>query len=158
MSSASSASSSVAPTHVVTCFLLQRSPGGDLVLLVRRSERVRTYRGAWAGVSGYLEQGVTPLEQAYTEIREETGLDRDGVRLLNEGMPLPVEDREQGLSWVVHPFLFVLDDPTAIRTDWEATDHTWVRPADLASYSAVPMLAEAFAHVYPAPEAANAAP
>jgi len=126
------------------------------MLLVRRSERVRTYRGAWAGVSGYLEPGVTPLEQAYTEIREETGLDRDAVRLLNEGMALPVEDRAQGLSWVVHPFLFALDDPAAIRTDWEAADHAWVRPANLASYPTVPMLAEAFAHVYPPPLATDA--
>jgi 8-oxo-dGTP diphosphatase len=128
------------------------------VLLVKRSERVRTYRGAWAGVSGYLEPGVTPLEQAYTEIREETGLGRDAVRLLNEGKPLPVEDRAQGLSWVVHPFLFALDDPAALRTDWEATDHTWVRPDDLASYATVPMLTEAFAHVYPPPGSADAAP
>jgi ADP-ribose pyrophosphatase YjhB (NUDIX family) len=138
------------PTHVVTAFLLRRDRGRDEVLLVRRSQRVRTYRGAWAGVSGYLEPGVTPLDQAYTELAEETSLPRDAVELLRVGGPLAVRDEAQGLSWVVHPFLFTLAQPDRIRTDWEATEHRWVAPAEVAGLSAVPMLAEALARVYPA--------
>src|SRR5262249_45271451 len=98
-----------APTAVVTSFLLRRSSQGDEILLQRRSGRVRTYQGAWAGVSGYLEPGVTPLEQAYTEIGEETGLARDQVALLVTGAPMPVQDTAHSLSWVVHPFLFPED-------------------------------------------------
>ncbi len=137
------------PTHVVTAFLLRRDRGKDEILLVRRSQRVRTYRGAWAGVSGYLEPGVTPLEQAYTELREEVALPADAVRLLREGEPLAVHDAAQALSWVVHPFLFALAEPERIRTDWEATEHRWAPPAELAQAPTVPMLAEALARVYP---------
>jgi 8-oxo-dGTP pyrophosphatase MutT (NUDIX family) len=137
------------PTHVVTCFLLRREAEGDAVLLVQRSERVRTYRGAWAGVSGYLELGVTPLDQAYTELREETGLGRDDVILLRTGEPLAFHDAQIGQSWVVHPFLFAVTSPDRIRTDWEATDHRWARPAEIATYLTVPMLVEALARVYP---------
>jgi 8-oxo-dGTP diphosphatase len=140
------------PTHVVTNFLLRRDAGRDEILLVRRSPRVRTYRGAWAGISGYVEPGVTPQEQAYTELREETGLERGDVTLLRAGEPISVDDAQSGLSWVVHPFLFALDDPAKIRTDWEATEHRWVSPADIVSYETVPKLAEALAAVYPPQE------
>lgn len=137
------------PTHVVTAFLLRRDRGRDEILLVQRSQRVRTYRGAWGGVSGYVEPGVTPLEQAYTELSEEASLPREAVRLLREGQPLPVRDEVNGLSWVVHPFLFALAEPERLRTDWEAVAHRWVTPDALAALSTVPMLAEALARVYP---------
>ena len=84
------------PPHVVTAFLLRTDRGRDEILLVRRSERVRTYRGAWAAISGYLEPGVTPLDQAYTELSEEASLPRDAVELLRVGAPLPVRDEAQG--------------------------------------------------------------
>jgi 8-oxo-dGTP diphosphatase len=139
-----------APTHVVTAFLLRQDRGHDEILLVRRSQRVRTYKGAWAGVSGYLEPGVTPLDQVYTEISEEASLPRDAVQLLRTGEPLDVRDEALGQSWVVHPFLFALADPDRIRTDWEATEHRWVTPQEVSAQPTVPMLAEALARVYPA--------
>jgi len=137
------------PTHVVTCFLLRHTAGGDEILLVRRSQRVRTYRGAWAGVSGYLEPGVTPLDQAYTEISEEVALDRAAVHLLRVGEPVSFHDDELAQSWVVHPFLFALAPDTEPRTDWEATEHRWVHPREIGQFQTVPRLAEALARVYP---------
>ena len=143
-------STSTSPTSVVTSFLLRDGPEGEEILLVRRSQRVRTYQGAWAGVSGYLEAGVTPLEQAKTELREELGLDSNAVRLLRVGSPLPVVDESQHLSWLVYPFLFALEDKRALRLDWEAVEMRWVRPGDLGTFTTVPRLAEALAEVYPA--------
>lgn len=136
-------------THVVTCFLLRQSHNGAEVLLVRRSQQVRTYKGAWAGVSGYLEPGVTPVEQAYTEMNEETRLQRSDVLLVREGEPLTFHDTKLGLTWVIHPFLFRLAENATIRTDWEATEYEWVSPALISQRETVPMLAEALAHVYP---------
>ncbi len=136
--------------HVVTCFLLRRGEGGDEVLLLRRSERVGTYRGRWAGVSGYLE-AESPLEQAYREMEEEVGLARDGVRLLAEGEPLTVLDESIDTRWTVHPFLFELDRPERVRLDWEHTESRWVRPQQVAALEGVPGLAEALARVYPGP-------
>ena len=137
------------PTPVVTSFLLRQDQGSEEILLVRRSQRVRTYQGAWAGVSGYLEAGVTPLEQAYTELREETGLDSDSVTLVRAGAPLLVEDSAHDLRWLVHPFLFTLQSGKDLRLDWEALEMRWVRPDALGGYHTVPMLAEALAQVYP---------
>lgn len=140
------------PTHVVTCFLLRRTPGGDEILLVRRSQRVRTYRGSWAGVSGYVEPGVTPLDQAYTEVSEEAGLDRAAVHLMRAGEPVSVHDAGLAQNWVVHPFLFALAPGAKPRTDWEATEHRWVYPSEIERFRTVPGLAEALARVYPAPD------
>lgn len=148
-------SSAQEPTHVVTNFLLRTDTGRDEILLVRRSPRVRTYRGAWAGVSGYVEPGISTLDQAYTELREETGLERGDVKLLRAGEPIAFDDATVGQSWVVYPFLFAIDDPARIHTDWEATEHRWVAPADISMYETVPKLVEALAAVYPSQDSAH---
>jgi 8-oxo-dGTP diphosphatase len=91
------------PTHVVTCFL-QRTDGGEpRILLVRRSQRVGSYHGHWAGISGFVEPGITPEEQAYTEIREETSLQREQVRMLKRGAIVEHVDKELGRHFYVLP-------------------------------------------------------
>lgn len=132
--------------HVVTCFL---ESDGD-ILLLRRSQQVGTYRGRWAGVSGYVE--TTPGEQALTEIAEETGLSSEQVQLLRKGEPLAVEDDDLGIRWIVHPYLFHVRDRSQIRTDWEHLETRWVSPANIGDLPTVPRLAEALARVYPADE------
>lgn len=138
------------PAHVVSCFLLRRDQAGDRVLLARRSERVRTYRGAWGAISGYVESGVSPLDQAYQEIREETGLSGSDVSLLREGEPLAFRDETIAQDWVVHPFLFLALRPDEAQRDWEAREFAWVAPDAVSGLPTVPMLAEALARVYPA--------
>ena len=144
-----SASGAGQPTHVVTCFLLRRDRGRDETLLARRSERVRTYRGAWGAISGYLEADVTPLEQAYQEIREETGLQREDVSLLRAGAELAFRDEAIAQSWVVHPFLLLALRPDAIQHDWEAQEFAWTPVERVRELPTVPQLAEALARVYP---------
>jgi len=142
----------VRETPVVTCFLLRTGPHGhDEVLILRRSGRVRTYRGRWAGVSGYLEG--TPLateEQARREVQEETGLSSADIELARAGDPFIFEDPELDTRWTVHPFLFRVRPGAAIAIDWEHTEARWVRPGALGRYRTVPRLREALARVYPA--------
>jgi 8-oxo-dGTP diphosphatase len=134
---------------VVTCFLLRRS-GDDEILLLRRSQQVGTYRGRWAGVSGYIEE-TDPLTQAYMEIEQETGLTREDVQLLRTGEPLEVVDAEADRRWTVHPFLFEVREPARIRADWEHSETRWIRPKDISHYETVPQLAETLMRVYPLP-------
>ncbi len=137
-------------TGVVTCFILRQSADGqDEVLLVRRSDRVRTYRGHWAAISGYLEAGATPLDQAREELREEVGLEADDAPLVRAGEPLTFTDNTIGVTWTVHPFLFRLREGREIHTDWEANASRWMPPTELVSLPTVPMLREALARVYP---------
>lgn len=149
MPEAGSGGAAPSPTHVVTCFLLRRDRGSDEVLLARRSERVRTYRGAWAAISGYVEAGISPIEQAYQELAEETGFQRADVTLLREGEPLAFRDESIAQDWVVHPFLFLALRPDAAQRDWEAREFAWTPPDAVRTLPTVPQLAEALARVYP---------
>ena len=128
--------------HVVTCFLEQRR----LILLLRRSNRVSTYQRAWAGVSGYIE--TDPLDQAYSEIREETGLFKNNIKLVKQGKPLEIIDDSLHRKWIVHPFLFHVLDPQKIMLDWEHTEFAWVKPQELKKYNTVPGLAKALKTVF----------
>lgn len=127
--------------HVVTVFL--RNSGRILVL--RRSGKVGTYRGKWAGISGYVER--EPLQQAYIEIEEEAGIDRRDIRLVATGEPLEVEDPALETLWIVHPFLFDIASPERVRTDWEHVEAKWVPPEEVRHLDTVPGLAEALERV-----------
>jgi NADH pyrophosphatase NudC (nudix superfamily) len=80
--------------HVVTCFLEHDGK----VMFLRRSERVGTYRGKGASVSGYIEEGISPSEQSWTEIKEEAGLDCSDVELVQEvdRPSVPIQGAETG--------------------------------------------------------------
>jgi 8-oxo-dGTP pyrophosphatase MutT (NUDIX family) len=127
--------------NVVTAFLEHNGK----ILLVRRSQSVGTYRGRWSGISGYLEH--EPLEQALTEIREETGLSASDIELVRQGGPLEILDAEWNRRWRVHPFLFHVKRPDAIRLDWENLELRWIVPSEIDNYETVPSLKETLARV-----------
>ncbi len=129
--------------HVVTCFLEH----GAKIALLRRSGRVGTYQGRWAGVSGYIEEGNTPYQQALEEIEEEAGLSEGDVELVKEGEPLEVVDEELGRKWVVHPFRFRVKTAEKISIDWEHTELRWIDPNDIGQYETVPNLLETWQRV-----------
>ncbi len=134
---------SLRQTHVVSCFLLRTDMDQPRILIVRRSQRVGSYNARWAGISGFLETGVTPDEQAYTEIREETGLQREQVRMLKRGAVVEHEDASIGRHWYIHPFLFEVRTPDAIALDWD-TEMRWIAPSEIQDYETVPKLEEAY--------------
>ncbi len=136
--------SSIQKTPVVTCFLTRGDSGETRILLVRRSQRVGSYNARWAGVSGFVEAGVPPDEQAFTEIREETSLQREQVRMLRRGAVIEHVDASLGRHWLIHPYLFETLAPDAIQTDWEASEMRWIAPTELPDYETVPKLAEAY--------------
>ncbi len=128
--------------NVVTCFLESQGE----ILILQRSDKVGSYQGRWAGVSGYVES--TPDEQALTEIGEEVGLGGEDIKLLKKGKPLSMEDEKLGVRWIVHPYLFHISDRDKVRIDWEHKETKWIKPGALASYQTVPMLKETLARVY----------
>jgi 8-oxo-dGTP pyrophosphatase MutT (NUDIX family) len=129
---------------VVTCFLEYEGK----ILLLHRSDKVGTYKGYWAGVSGYCEKD-DPLDQAYIEISEEVSLDSDEVRLIKKGEALPVRDSRGDRIWKVYPFLFSVLSPDCIVLDWEHTECTWITPEEMADYLTVPWLSKTLAMVWP---------
>ncbi|HEY0755026.1 MAG TPA: NUDIX domain-containing protein [Ktedonobacteraceae bacterium] len=130
------------PTPVVSCLLLRMDGPEPRLCLVRRSQHVGSYQARWAGISGFIEEGVLPEEQAYTELREETGLQAAQVHLLRRGTVVEHIDRELGRRWLIHPFLVEALEPEAIQLDWEAEELRWIVPGELASLETVPKLQE----------------
>jgi 8-oxo-dGTP diphosphatase len=127
---------------VVTAFL----QADRRVLLLRRSSKVGTYQGKWAGVSGYLEGNEEPLQRAKIEMQEEVGLDSESVSLVRAGEVVRGFDEQTDTVWIVHPFLFNVKEHT-IRLDWEHVECRWVDPSELVSYETVPKLKETFERV-----------
>ncbi len=123
--------------RVVTCFLEHRGR----ILVLRRSEKVGTYRGKWGGVAGYIKANETPDQAARREIEEEVGLTE--VKLIKRGTPHRFVDPEIGIVWIVHPYRFRVDAPR-IRTDWEHVEHKWIHPQEIENYETVPKLKESW--------------
>lgn len=121
--------------HVVTAFL--RSAGG--ILLLKRSQEVKSFPGHWAGVSGFLEEDEDPLLRARLEIHEETGI--SVAELVSSGDVVYARG-DRGPVWAVHPFLFEVDRRD-VSLDWEHIEFRWIAPEELDKYETVPKLAEA---------------
>jgi len=123
--------------NVVTSFLEHDGK----ILILRRSDKVRTMKHKWAGISGYIEEDETALESALKEIQEEVGLKKEDVKLVKVAEPLEVPDTERDTLWIVHPHLFKTSN-TNIRLDWEHDQYKWIDPEDIANYDTVLMLKE----------------
>jgi len=136
-----------AATPVITAFLWD----GRRVLLALRSERVSTFPGHWAGISGYLE-GEDPAAWALVEIWEELGLSRDQVTLRRIGESFEASGATADQVFMVHPFLFSVEEGVEVRGDWEAKRLEWVPIDELHDRTrspAVPRLYDAFDRVWP---------
>jgi len=126
--------------QVVTCLLEHDGK----ILLLKRSQRVGTYRGLWGGVAGYVEELEDPYDTAIKEIREEAGIRIDDLELVRKGDPLEISDTHEGkrYDWIVYPFLFHIQSKDLVHIDWEHEEYRWVHPSEVRRLETVPGLDE----------------
>jgi 8-oxo-dGTP pyrophosphatase MutT (NUDIX family) len=126
---------------VVTCLLVNNE--GKLLIL-RRSDKVKTYKGLWGGVAGYIEENETPYETAIKEIKEEAGLEKKDVDLVKKSDPIHLTDNYNGerYNWEIFPFLFRTEKKKKIDIDWEHLEYRWIAPPDIVKYDTVPYFRE----------------
>ncbi len=123
-------------TNIVTCFLKHN----DKFLLLKRSNKVKTMKGLWAGISGIIEKGEAPLTRAKIEIYEEIGVKDDAMTLLKSGKEMTISSPQYpDHQWVVFPFLFELKEPK-ISLNWENVSYKWIIPQEIHNYKTVPSL------------------
>ncbi|MFH1774048.1 MAG: NUDIX domain-containing protein [Methanobacteriota archaeon] len=123
---------------VVTVFLRHNKK----ILILKRSQKVGSYPGRWAGISGFIGENETPLDAARREVREETGARK--IIVQKEGKYFSVVD--EGKTWIVHPFLFDVQS-SSLNLDWEHETFKWIAPREITKYKTVPALAEALEKV-----------
>ena len=108
-----------APTEIVLAVVRYASQ----LCLVRRSAAVGTAQGQWSMITGYLELGIDPLGQVWTELLEELGFDVPLAALQALG---PSTFPAPGVLAERHFYFEVTVDPSARREpqlDGSALEH-----------------------------------
>ena len=123
-------------TKIVTSFIQDEQK----LLILRRSNKVKTMKGLWAGISGIIEKNEPPLTRAKIEIYEETGISEDKIRLIKNAAKLRVNSPQyENHEWEIFPFLFEAKNPD-IKLNWENSEYTWITIDELKNYNTVPSL------------------
>ena len=114
------------------------------LLILKRSEMVKTYKGQWGVVAGYVEENEKPYQTAIKEIKEEVGLEKNDVNLVKQYGPVEFTDVYEGKSydWQIYVFVFIIKKNSKINIDWEHIEKRWILPSEIGEYNTVPFLKE----------------
>ena len=123
-------------TKIVTSFIRDN----DKLLILKRSDKVKSMKGLWAGVSGIIENNEEPLKRAKIEIWEEVGITEDKITLIRSAEEMKIDSPQyQNHEWEIFPFLFEAKNPT-IKLNWENSEFKWINVEELENYETVPSL------------------
>ncbi len=123
-------------TKIVTSFIRDN----EKLLILKRSDKVKSMKGLWAGISGIIEQNEDPLKRAKIEIFEEVGITEDVITLVRSAEKMKVDSPQyENHEWEIFPFLFEVKNPT-IKLNWENSEFKWINVEELENYETVPSL------------------
>ena len=124
-------------TSIVTSFITN----DQKILLLKRSNKVKSMKCLWAGISGIIEESdETPLSRAKIEIFEEVGIKDGELKLLKSIQQLRiVSPQYKNHEWNIFPFLFSTKN-MEIKLNWENSEFRWIKPTELVNYKTVPDL------------------
>ena len=123
-------------THLVVACILTHA---GRVCLLRRSRRVASDPGKWHCVTGFVAAETPPVQQAFTEIYEETGLGPKDLHLARRAVPLRLVGG--GCAWIVLPYLFEARH-SMLSLNWEHDAYRWAAPGELPGIDTVAWLAD----------------
>ena len=123
-------------TDIVTSFLLNQGK----ILILKRSETVKTMKNMWSGISGIIENDEEPLTRAKIEIFEEVGIKENEIKLLKIGNEIDIiSPQYKNHQW--HGFTFLFETYyLEIKTNRENSDFKWINPVELKEFDIVPSL------------------
>ncbi|MGH1567146.1 MAG: NUDIX domain-containing protein [Nitrosopumilus sp.] len=123
-------------TKIVTSFIKD----DDRLLILKRSNKVKSMKGLWAGISGIIEGNEEPLERAKIEIFEEIGISEDRITLVKSAEKMRVSSPQyENHEWEIFPFLFEVKNIT-VNLNWENIGFKWIKVEELKKYQTVPSL------------------
>ena len=121
-------------TRIVTSFI----KNNNKILIVKRSNKVRSMKGLWSGVSGIIENNEEPLDRAKIEIFEEVGMEKINLLKKIEKMIISSPQYENH-QWEVFSFLFETEE-IEVKLNWENSEFRWIQIDELKNYETVPSL------------------
>jgi len=123
-------------TKIVTSFIRDN----EKLLILKRSEKVKSMKGLWAGISGIIEKNEEPLKRAKIEIFEEVGITEDVITLVRSAEKMKINSPQyENHEWEIFPFLFEAKNQT-IKLNWENSEFKWINVEELKNYETVPSL------------------
>ena len=123
-------------TRIVTSFLKK----SDQTLILKRSQKIRSMKGLWSGVSGIIENNENPIDRAKIEIFEEVGIKEKEIKLVKKLEKMKISSQQyKNHEWEIFPFLFETKN-TNIELNWENSEFKWILPKELKNYQTVPSL------------------
>ena len=123
-------------TKIVTSFIKD----DEKILLLKRSNKVKTMKDLWAGISGIIEKNEEPLSRAKIEIFEEIGISEEEIKLIKAAKEMRVKSPQyENHEWQIFPFLFEVKKPK-IKLNWENSEYVWIKRDELSNYKTVPSL------------------
>jgi 8-oxo-dGTP pyrophosphatase MutT (NUDIX family) len=123
-------------TKIVTSFIRDN----DKLLILKRSDKVKSMKGLWAGISGIIENNEEPLSRAKIEIFEEVGITEDKINLIKATEEMRISSPQyKNHEWEIFPFLFEANNPK-ITLNWENSDFKWINIEELENYETVPSI------------------
>ena len=123
-------------TKIVTSFIKDN----EKLLILKRSDKVKSMKGLWAGISGIIEKNEEPLKRAKIEILEEVGIIEDKITLVRSVKEMRINSPQyENHDWEIFPFLFEAKNPI-IKLNWENSDFKWINKEELKNYDTVPSL------------------
>ncbi|MBS1267938.1 MAG: hypothetical protein MAG458_00653 [Nitrosopumilus sp.] len=123
-------------TKIVTSFIKD----DDKLLILKRSNKVKSMKGLWGGISGMIEGNEEPLERAKIEIFEEVNITEDEIVLIKSIKEMQVSSHQyENHKWLIFPFLFESKKPK-INLNWENSEFKWIKINELKNYDTVPSL------------------
>tara|TARA_B110000438_G_scaffold165165_1_gene158024 strand:+ start:799 stop:1203 length:405 start_codon:yes stop_codon:yes gene_type:complete len=123
-------------TRIVTSFI----KNNNKILILKRSDKVRSMKGLWAGVSGIIENNEKPLDRAKIEIFEEIGIKKEKIKLIKNIEKIKISSPQYvNHEWEIFSFLFETND-IKIKLNWENSEFKWIKLDELKNYKTVPSL------------------
>ena len=123
-------------TRIITVFI----KNNNKILILKRSDKVRSMKGLWSGVSGIIENNEIPINRAKIEIFEEVGIKENKINLVKSIEKIKITSPQyENHEWEVFPFLFETKE-SEIKLNWENSQHKWINVNELKNYETVPSL------------------